>query len=370
VRLHRIEADRLRNLKAVDLELPPGLTLIAGRNGRGKTSLLEAIYLLGTGRSFRTRKLDELLSWDGGPLRIAGGVESRQGLSKLGVVIDEGQRTLLADRAILDLEAFLGRLDLVDLTADRAKVLRGGPEERRRFLDRGVLGIRASYLRSIGDYRRILQQRNALLRGGGHRSAGSDVELDAWDERLILAATEIHRKRREYAVLLAASLGEIGRVLFPGGGELTLRYLPSPSRAGEAAPADFSRILKENLDRGRPRDRMVGHTCHGPHRDDLKVELDGVDLRKFGSAGQLRASLVALKLGKLSVLHEDRGDPPLFLMDDFDTDLDEPRAAALAGFLEGGGFQTLVATSKENLADHLGVSFVKVRVGGGKAQID
>jgi DNA replication and repair protein RecF len=336
--LTRIEADRLRNLKAVALDLPAGLTLVTGKNGQGKSGLLEAIYLLATGRSFRTRQSDELICWDGGPLRVAGRVTGR-----------------------LD----IGRLDVVDLTGERMRVLRGAPEERRRFIDRGIVGLHPAYLLSLGEYRRVMQQRNALLRGAG---GGRLSELEAWDERLVSAATELHRRRREYAVLLASTLGEIGRRIFADDQELTIRYRPSPAETGETGPDGFAESFARQLGRTRKRDLEIGHTCRGPHRDELLVELDKIDLRRYGSAGQLRASMIALKLGKLSLLHRDRGEAPLFLMDDFDSDLDEGRASAVAGFLEGGGFQAVVATSKEELAGRLGVPFEGIRMDGGKAR--
>lgn len=363
--LRELQADRLRNLKAVSLTLSPGLTVVAGRNAQGKSSLLEAVYLLGTGRSFRTRKADELVNWDGGPLRVQGMVEARRGQGTLTVVMDRGERRLLADGIERELDEFIGRLDVVDLTAERMRVLRGGPEDRRRFLDRGVVGVRPSFLRALGEYRRVLQQRNALVRRLGAPGRRGGDELDAWDERLVAAATEVHRGRREYAVRLAGFLGEPTRALFPGGRELVLAYRPSPAAARDADLTDFPRIFAESLREGRSRDLEIGHTCQGPHRDELLVRLDEMDLRKYGSAGQVRASMIVLKLGKLALLKDDRGEDPLFLMDDFDSDIDETRAAALAGSLHGGGFQALVATSKVDMADRLGVSFTKLTMDDG-----
>ena len=361
--LTEIEADRIRNLREVSLGLSAGLTLVAGRNGQGKSTLLEAVYLLATGRSFRTRRMDELISWSGGPLRVAGGVTSRLGRARLKVVMDDSARRLISDGAEIDLESFIGRLDVVDLTAERMKVLRGGPEERRRFLDRGVVGIQPSYLRALGEYRRVLQQRNALLRGAGR--GGAPAQLAAWDERLTVAAREIHQRRREYAVLLGVEFGETARTLFPDGGSVTMLYRPSPSEVGEAEMSDFPDIYMGCLERGRRRDLEVGYTCRGPHRDDVVVELEGVDLRRFGSAGQVRGAMIALKLGKLSLLGKRRGEVPIFLMDDFDSDLDEVRARAVADYLCTGGCQALVATSKEGMADRIGVPFTKVLLSEG-----
>jgi DNA replication and repair protein RecF len=142
-------------------------------------------------------------------------------------------------------------------------------------------------------------------------------------------------------------------------------YRPSPGEVGKAEMSEFSDVYMECLERGRRRDLEVGHTCRGPHRDDVVVELEGVDLRRFGSAGQVRGAMIALKLGKLSLLGKRRGEVPIFLMDDFDSDLDEVRARAVADYLCKGGCQALVATSKEGMADRIGVPFTKVLLSEG-----
>lgn len=366
--LRSLEADRLRNLRAVSVPLDVGLTVFVGRNGQGKSSLLEAVYLLATGYSYRTRRIDDLVSWDGGPARVAGRVSSRRGELEIGVVMDEGERRLVADRLELDLEAFLGRLDVVALPTEGSRVLRDPPEARRRFLDGGIVGLDPSFLRVLGTYRRTLAERNALLRGiaaGGGGPRGR--ELDVWDERLVVAATDVHRGRRNYAARLAAALAEPERAILPEGDSLILRYAPSPAAARETEPEGYPRVLAASLADERERDSGLGFTGVGPHRDDLRVELSGTDLRRFGSAGQVRAAMVVLGLGKLGVLREDRGETPVFLMDDFDSDLDEPRARSLAAYLASGGFQAVLATAKERFADGLHVPVRKVRVESGRA---
>jgi len=365
--LRKIESDRLRNLKAVSLNLEAGMTVLAGRNGQGKTSLLESIYFLSTGRSFRTRKPEELLSWEGGILRVAGSYSWRGGESKLAVIHDGDRRAMLVDSLEQPYEEYLGRLALVDLTAERMKVLRGGPEERRRFLDRGILVVHPSFLKVLGEYRRARAQRNALLRrmlGSGGRSG--DRELEVWDHRLAEAAGRVHRKRREYSVLLSSRLGEPTRRLYGEDAVLSLRYLPSPSAARDQEPDQYEEILLEALQKNRERDIGLGYTATGPHRDDLIVELDGIDLRKFGSAGQVRGAMVALKLAKLTRLQEEREESPIFLMDDFDSDLDEEKAEILANYLHESRFQTVVATSKEAMIQRLQVPFRKVLVRDGR----
>ena len=157
-------------------------------------------------------------------------------------------------------------------------------------------------------------------------------------------------------------------MLFPDGDEIRIRYRPSPTATGESDPSRFAGLFRGALAHKRSRDQSLGFTAEGPHRDDLEVTLGGADLRKFGSAGQLRAAMIALCAGKLGLLRDKRGESPLFLMDDFDSDLDEGRTRSLVDFLREGGFQALMATSKDGFVDRLGVPFHRIRMEGGLAR--
>ena len=367
--LRTLQADRLRNLKSVSVELSGGLTLVTGRNGQGKTSLLEAAYLLGTAHSFRTRKLDELVGWQGGPTRVGGAVVGLTGECTLAVVLDRGQKRLAVDGSERELDAYLGRINLVALPGEAMRALRDGPEGRRRLIDSGVAGLSHAYLRDLGEYRRVLAERNALLRRGlVGRSKPTAVEMEAWEQRLASAASPIHRLRRSYVVGLASRLGPAERALFPVGESVRIRYRPSPKTTEDVDPARFEEMFRGELERSRKRDAALGFSGEGPHRDDLEVSLEGADLRKFGSAGQLRAAMIVLSAGKLAFLRDERGEAPLFLMDDFDSDLDELRAQSLVEFLRDGGFQALLATSKDGFVDRLGLPFPRFRMEGGLAR--
>ena len=367
MKLTSLQVDRFRNLKKVDLALPTGLTLVAGGNGQGKTSLLEAAYLLGTGRSFRTRRFADLIAWNDSPLRVAGRVSTRKGETELSVAADSGgDRQLFVNGVARGIESFLGQLDVVDLSAGRMGVLRGAPDERRRFLDRGIVGLDPAYLRIIGEFRRVLQQRNALLKRGP--GAGGSPELDAWDDRWVAAARELHLQRRNYAGRLGEEIGAIAPRLLPDGQSLRLRLRPSPPELEEAVEDRLADVLADRLARCRGRDLELRHTSEGPHRDELLIELDGVDLRRFGSAGQVRAAMITLKLGKLSLLRAEREEAPVFLMDDFDTDLDEARMAALIDHLNNAGLQSVVATSKDAWAVRTVGAELKLRMIEGEAQ--
>ncbi len=364
--LRDLEADRLRNLKSVKVGLHPGITFVTGRNGHGKTSLLEAVYLLGTGHSFRTRRLGEIVSSQGGPVRVSGEVSGLAASGRLAVTIEDGAKTLRVDGIERDLNAFLGRLDLVALTGESARILKAETESRRRFIDAGIAGIRPSYLGDLADYRRHLAARNALLRRGAAGSAGDT--LDIWEERLAASGARIHRQRREYILALGTRLGPAERRLFSDADALCIRYRPSPRSSAEDDPARFASLFRQALAASRRREKTLGFTVEGPHRDDLEISLSGLDLRRFGSAGQHRAAVIALCAGKLGLMRDERRETPLFLMDDFDSDLDDSRTAALVEFIRDGGFQAVLATSKDGLLNDLGQPFHRIRMDGGLAR--
>jgi DNA replication and repair protein RecF len=249
------------------------------------------------------------------------------------------------------------------------RILRDPPEGRRRFIDSGVAGLHPSFLRDLGAYRRVLAERNALLRRGAGGAQGvRRVEMEAWEDRLASAAARIHKQRREYVVGLASRMGPAERMLFPEGEQVRIRYRPSPAGTADGDPSTVAELFREALAQKRARDQALGFTADGPHRDDLEVTLEGADLRKFGSAGQLRAAMIALCTGKLGLLRDERGEAPLFLMDDFDSDLDEGRTRSLVEFLRDGGFQALMATSKDGFVDQLGIPFHRIRMEGGLAR--
>ena len=362
--LRALHADKLRNLKSVAVEFAAGLTVVTGRNGQGKTSLLEAAYLAGTAHSFRTRRMDDLVERQGGPLRVLAEISGLSGDRRLGFVVDGGERHLFVDGIERSLDDFLGRLDLVALPGEAMRVLREGPDGRRRFLDSGVAGLNPAFLKDLARYRRTLAERNALLR----RGAPSTHEMAAWEDRLAGAAALVHRQRREYVVALGSRLGAAERALFLEGDELRVGYRPSPAGMAEDDPGRFASEFAAKLATTRARDLALGFTAEGPHRDDLEVTLGGSDLRRFGSAGQVRAAMITLCAGKLDLLKERRHESPLFLMDDFDSDLDEIRTRSLIEFLRDGGFQALLATSKDGFVDGLGFSFPKIRLEGGLAR--
>ena len=342
-----LELNGFRNLLPGTLHFHPGVNLLWGENGAGKSNLLEAIYFLFTTCSFRTQRTPELVARGQRGFRLVAQVETKSGNYRLGLEQNGRSRTLVLDDKKVGLEQVLERFSVLAFSSRQMEILEGGPRERRRFLDRGILALRPGYLQELGEFSRTLAQRNRLLQTGA-----AATEQAAWDERFAAIAARIRVARRSYCARLAAALGEHAGELAPRFGTLQLIYRPSPAAAG-AAPEDgekgedldqAGREILDALGRRAAEERRMGHTLVGPHRDEVRFHVGDMDLGRFGSAGQRRAALLALKVTRMEMVRQARGELPLLLVDDLDSDLDEEASGALLRRVSRS--QAFVATCK------------------------
>lgn len=323
--LTRLTVRNFRNFAALDLELPPRGVVIIGRNGQGKTNLLEAIYYLVLFRSFRGAKETELVRFGSSGFFVGGDVQSpgpeplatriTAGYEIAGrrkkVTVDGTEPSTLADA--------VGRLVAVVLSpADRALV-GGGPAERRRYLDVLLALTVPGYLRALGAMRRAVRQRNAALRRGEALAAW------AFDEPLARAACAVATARATWTREHQARFGELCATL----GERGAARMTYHAHGGHA-PEDLAAALAA----ARERDLRRGLTTIGPHRDDLRLTIDAKETRTFGSAGQQRTAAIALRLLEAESLRATRGSVPLALFDDVFAELDEDRQASLLELIE------------------------------------
>ncbi len=342
-----LELNGFRNLLPGTLHFHPGVNLLWGKNGAGKSNLLEAIYFLFTTCSFRTQRTPELVARGQRGFRLVAQVETRSGSYRLGLEQDGRSRTLVLDDKKVGLEQVLERFSVLAFSSRQMEILEGGPRERRRFLDRGILALRPGYLRELGEFSRTLAHRNRLLQTGA-----AATEQAAWDERFAAIAARIRVARRSYCAELAAALVEHAGELAPRNGGMQLIYRPSPAAAGAATEdgevgEDLDQAYREILDalgRRAAEERRMGHTLVGPHRDEVRFHVGDMDLGRFGSAGQRRAALLALKVTRMEMVRQVRGELPILLVDDLDSDLDEEASGALLRRVSRS--QAFVATCK------------------------
>lgn len=357
VHLDRLTLHHFRNLHGLDARFSPGLNLISGPNGHGKSNLLEAVHFLTLAHSNRTRKDKDLIAWNapdeaGFVIRGEGTVgthahvqslEYREGGSRVKV---EG----LESRRLGDL---LGHFLLVAFTPEDLDLLRGGPQERRRFLDVLLCQLDPSSLDVLRRYRMALRQRNAALRW--NLRGEEEGLLDAYEATLAEAGASIMFRRREWVEKLAPKAAGFYREIVGGSGGKTGGETGGGAEAltlGLSGKADrpetlslLVEMLAGRLRESRARDRENGLTSIGPHRDDLLTFLDEKSVRDFASQGQKRSVALALKLAAAHLLEETSGMPPILILDDVFAELDPGRRGRFGALIAGRG-QAFIATPR------------------------
>ena len=340
--LAEIEVANFRNLSG-RLLCGPHLNLIYGNNGQGKTSWLEAIHVLARTKSFRTTRLQETIRFGELSAYVRGQVLAGSELTRdLEVAIGESSKSILVNAKRESLTRYLSQLQVFSFTAADLDVVRGMPEARRRFLDRGIASLHPAYLQTVADYNRVLKQKNKLLHTANEELLTLDrvSELIApWNDQLAQLAAIIHTNRMEFVESLN---GALERQLFDRR-DLTTRYVSQLEGKGNLS--DYEAVMRSRLSLRLPAELSARHSLIGPHRDDLEILLDGHEIRVFGSAGQQRSALLLLDLAAISLYNSRLNDQPVFIIDDVDAELDERRIRRLLEYLENRT-QTFITTSK------------------------
>lgn len=304
--LSRITARNFRNLADVPIEFHPATNLVVGRNGQGKTNLLEAIYFLATTKSFRTPRLASVVRFGENNVYVAGSLKRLEVEKTISVGVEIGEqrrRMLLVNEERVSLPHYVSEMSVFAFSAARLEIIRGSPEERRRFLDRGIASVEPGYLDALNRYARILKQRNALLQSGTATAAA----LDAWDAEFAAAGRTIQLTRGAYAELLAQ---RFDRIVAEHGYHLrTLRIDYRPSSV-----EDLRSLRREEL-RARA-------SLSGPQRDNLEFSIDSRLAAEMASAGEQKMIVLFLKFAKLELFREKFDEPAIFLLDDIDAELD------------------------------------------------
>lgn len=364
MQLETLETWNFRNLNG-EIALSDGLNVFSGENGAGKTNWLEAIAVLATTRAFRTARLQETIKFGEEEARIQGNVrESPEIVRELSVLITGSGKTLSINGKRESATAYIGQLHAVVFNADELEIIRGQPDERRRFLDAGIVGLHPPFARVFADYNRVIRQKNALLQKAKDEPGPRERIVDAlepWNQQLTVLGNKIHKARLRYVERVNEMLE---KKLFERE-ELAIRYVTSLEGKGDLA--DYQKLLAERLRLRVQAEIAAGHSLVGPHRDDLEIKFDGHDIRKYGSAGQQRSALLLLQLANIAVFRSTRGEYPLFLIDDIDAELDYRRIGRLLEFL-AGKTQTFVTTSKESFVDRFGRLGRLFRVASGDAK--
>ncbi|MEW5762475.1 MAG: DNA replication/repair protein RecF [Bacillota bacterium] len=325
--LRALVAENFRNYGRLTLTLAPGLNLFVGDNAQGKTNLLEAIFWLLRATPLRPVADRDLLLWGADSCRVEGVLRGAAGEVTVAVTLGPRGKEIRLGGCPARTSDLVRLAGVVTFTPDDLWLLKGGPRDRRRYLDRELVAFAPLYGEHLARYRRALAQRNAALRRGERGMVG------VWTREVAVAGAQVLAARLEYLRRLVPA----ARELFArwDGGELDIRYRSSVSLAGRDV-ASLTAALEADLARYAHREADLGQTLVGPHRDDLGLELDGRPAAVAASQGQQRAVVLALKLAQVHLWRERTGEPPALLLDDLFSELDGARRARLLAALDTG----------------------------------
>ena len=355
-----------RCLQDVDIELAPGLTVLQGANGQGKTSVLEAIGWIARARSFR-RVTDAMLVRAGAEqavIRAEVATAERRQLFEAEIRAAGRNRVLCNRQPVSRARDLHGLLRVTVFAPDDLTLVKGGPAERREYLDELLSMLAARYDAARSDFERVLKQRNALLRGGV-RDDEARTTLDVFDDQLVRSGAELVRGRLRLIDRLvpavATAYEDLAHDARPIATTYECEYSDAPLTIAHAEPGVVEEQLRTTLERRRRAEIDRGITLVGPHRDELRLTIDGLDARYQASQGEQRTLALALRLAGHLVVRDLVGAAPVLLLDDVFSELDAQRAAALVHNLPPG--QTLLTTASELPPDVLAQRTLFVRAG-------
>lgn len=310
-----------RNLKSGQMEPHPGINLISGPNAQGKTNLLEAIWLFTGGRSFRGAKDADLILRGEQKAEINLGFFCGERDQTAQISILNGRRSAVLNGVPLKrASGLIGRFFAVLFSPEHLALVREGPSFRRDFIDAALCQVKPGYVSLLSRYNRTLTQRNALLKEIPRHSALLDT-LDVWDERLAALGESVMKGRAGYLEKIREPAQKIYAGISQNKESIQLEYRKSAEN------------LKQALSDSRRDDIATGHTNFGPHRDDMEITIDSLSARTFGSQGQKRSVVLALKLAEAELLFRETGERPVILLDDVMSELDSGRQDYLLNHL-------------------------------------
>ena len=353
------KARDFRNIESCELEFSPGTNVLLGENAQGKTNAIEGIYLFARGRSFRKGDERDLIRFGKEGFNVSLTYEDKTGENTLEYALYGRERRRKKNGYRLGKASeMIGSFKAVLFSPDDLTLVKGGPEERRDFLNVAISQCYPEYVNIYADYKKALENRNSILKNASKGLYFDEKELDIWSERLADYASYIYLYRKQYIKKLEVYAKSFMDNISEGKEELSIAYksdIECSSEVREEIENEYVKVFKRDI----MRERCAGVTLFGPQREDIIITVNGKDSRVFSSQGQQRSIVLSLKMAEGEVSRELFSEYPVFLFDDVLSELDERRQSFV---LSGMNDRQIIITSCEKIKVKAEVTEVK----GGK----
>ena len=326
-----IELTNFRNYDSLSLEFDKGTNILYGDNAQGKTNVLEAIYLSSITKSHKGSKDQDIIKFGENEAHLRTYLEKDGDTYKVDMHLRRSGSKVIAvnGQKLKKAAGLLGLLNVVFFSPEDLSIIKNGPSERRRFIDMELCQLDSFYLYNLNNYNKIVNQRNKLLKDIYTNYSLKDT-LDIWDSQLISYGSKIIERRVAFINQLNEIIYDIHKKLSGDKEEILIKYEPN------VLIEDFEKKLKQNQEK----DIKIKMTTVGPHRDDICIDVNGIDIRKFGSQGQQRTAALSLKLSEIELVKKITKDTPVLLLDDVLSELDSNRHKYLLDSI--GNIQTII----------------------------
>lgn len=344
--VHTLDLTNFRNYDRLEFWPSDGLNVLYGANAQGKSGIVEAIYLLATSKSHRTSHDLDMIRIDQQSARVFGEISrSARNDVSLEIIISRSEKKIVKINTVRHpkIGDIVGQLNAVVFSTSDLDMVKGEPSRRRRFLNLEVSQVSPQYVYALGRYKRVLEQRNNLLKDI-KTGTGTASGLEIWDTQLSAYGASVISKRSEFIKTLARSASDIYTSLTQQQEELKVEYKSSLEFELTDTEQRIGERFLATLNRRRQLDMSRATTTVGPHRDDMILSIDGLPAREFASQGQQRTIAIALKLAEIELIENSVGESPVVLLDDVMAELDEVRRSNILN-LTAGKCQTIITTA-------------------------
>ena len=332
MKILNLKIERYRNLKKCDLKFDPGINFIYGQNAQGKTNLIEAIWMFTGARSFRGTKDLNLVNFEEEDARLEGEFFFEKRDQEISVFFSGGRRKVFLNGVGKAYPTnIIGKFRVVVFAPAQLSLISAGPEIRRKFLDAAICQLKPTYIAKISKYNQILRNRNAFLKKlsfEAKKVTDSDLALlDVWNEKLSEIGAYVTLERISYLKILKDEAGKIYNELSDGKEDFDIKYICALCKDPEQdiSFSDLKDGFFLKLKKDYSKDLKTGSTNFGPHKDDLDIFVNEKRVKFFGSQGQMRSAALCLKLSEAEILEKNIGEPPVILLDDVMSELDDSR---------------------------------------------